>query len=63
MPKKSNIDPKPQCVQTDVGGSSFEHYMIYVNCVFKIDAYSFAEIQDYYDKYRLYGKITYEKVV
>lgn len=48
--------------QTSVSGSSFEHYMIYVNGMFVKDVYSFAEVQDYYNKYFLYGKITYEKV-
>lgn len=48
--------------KTDVSGSSFEHYMIYVNGVFKLDVYSFKEVQDYYNKYKLYGKITYEKI-
>ena len=35
---------------------------IYVNGKFVLDVYSLNELQDYYDKYRLYGKITYEKV-
>ena len=40
---------------------SFEH-MIYVNGIFKLDVYSFEEIKDYYNKYNLYGKITYELI-
>jgi len=39
-----------------------EHYMIYQNGRFIKDVYSFAEVQDYYDKYFLYGKITHTKV-
>ncbi len=42
--------------------SGFEHYMIYVNGKFEREVYSFEEVQDYYNKYHLYGKITYEKV-
>lgn len=40
----------------------FEHYMIYVNGRFIKDVYCFSDVQDYYNKYFLYGKITYEKV-
>lgn len=39
-----------------------ENYMIYVNGIFVLDVYSFSDVQDYYDKYFLYGKITYEKI-
>jgi len=48
--------------KTNVSGSIFNHYMIYVNGKFVLDVYSFSEVQEYYDKYKLYGKITYEKV-
>lgn len=58
----SNRITEQQFCQTRVSGSSFEHYMIYVNGKFVKDVYSFAEVQDYYNKYFLYGKITYDKV-
>ncbi len=48
--------------QPAVSGSSLVHYMIYVNGRFIKDVYNFAEFQDYYTKYALYGKITHEKV-
>lgn len=43
-------------------GSSFAHYMIYVNGKFVKDVYSFEELQQYYDICFLYGKITHQKV-
>lgn len=62
--KKSNSNKADNKAlsQTSVSVSSFEHYMIYVNGRFVEDVYLFAEVQDYYNKYFLYGKITYEKV-
>ena len=32
MPKNSNTDPKPQCVQTDVSGSVFHSAISHINC-------------------------------
>jgi len=46
----------------DVSGNSFAHYMIYANGKFVKDVYSFEELQQYYDRYFLYGKITHERV-
>ena len=36
--------------------------MIYANGVFVKDAYKFSEVQEYYDKYFMCSKITYDKV-
>ena len=36
--------------------------MIYVDGKFIKDVYSFTDVQDYYDKYSLYGKLTHEKI-
>ena len=32
MPKKSNRDPKPQCVQTDVSSSAFDWEKNFITC-------------------------------
>lgn len=42
---------------------SSKHYMIYFNGKFVKDVYDFTKVQDYYNKYFLYGKITYEKII
>lgn len=41
---------------------TFRHYEIYQNDIFIKDVYSFAEVQDYYDKYFLYGNVKFVKV-
>ncbi len=42
---------------------NFKHYMIYVNGIFVKDFYTFKEVQSYYNRYSLYGKITYETII